>query len=107
MSRADFVQYYESRHAVLATQVVPGLLDYRRMFINAARPAFGMPAEDPGFDVITTLVFADQAAYEHAFETLTRAEIAQRISADEEQLFDRACIKAYLVDEYVSVLETL
>jgi len=104
MSREDFVRYYESRHAVLATEVVPGLTDYRRMYIDPGRPAFGMPADSPGFDVITTLVFADAAAYEHAFQTLARADIAQRIAADEEHLFDRTCIKAYIVDEYVSEL---
>ena len=104
MSREDFVRYYESRHAVLATRVVPGLVDYRRMFVDAERPAFGMAAESPGFDVITTLVFADEAAYQHAFQTLTQAEIAQRISADEANLFDTTCIRAYLVDEYISDL---
>jgi uncharacterized protein (TIGR02118 family) len=104
MSREDFVRYYESRHAVLATEVVPGLMDYRRMYIDPGRPAFGMPADSLGFDVITTLVFADAAAYEHAFQTLARPDIAQRIAEDEEQLFDRACIKAYIVDEYISEL---
>jgi len=104
MSREDFVRYYESRHAVLAAEVVPGLMDYRRMYIDPGRPAFGMPADSLGFDVITTLVFADAAAYENAFQTLARPDIAQRIAEDEEHLFDRACIKAYIVDEYISEL---
>jgi len=104
MSRAEFMRYYEGRHAVLATQVVPGLVDYRRMYIGAERPAFGAAGPALEFDVITTLVFADAEAYEKAFETLKRPEIAQLIAADEEQLFDRASITAYLVEEYVSDL---
>jgi uncharacterized protein (TIGR02118 family) len=105
MSREDFVRYYEAHHAVLATQVVPGLLDYRRMYISAERPAFGTPAPALDFDVITTLVFADTAAYERAFDTLRRPAIAQRIADDEARLFDRSNITAYLVDEYVSDLD--
>jgi uncharacterized protein (TIGR02118 family) len=104
LSREEFMRYYESRHAILATQVVPGLVDYRRMYIDPDRPAFGMPADALSFDVITTLVFADVAAYEKAFQTLARPEIAQRIADDEEHLFDRTCIKAYIVDEYTSDL---
>jgi uncharacterized protein (TIGR02118 family) len=104
MSREEFIRYYEARHAVLATQMVPGLLDYRRMYIGAERPAFGAAGPTLEFDVITTLVFADTEAYEKAFETLKQPEIAQRIAEDEEQLFDRTSITAYLVEEYVSDL---
>jgi uncharacterized protein (TIGR02118 family) len=104
MSREDFVRYYESRHAVLATELVPGLLDYRRTYVSGERPAFGAAPDSLDFDVITTLVFADRAAYEHAFHTLQRPEIARRIADDEEQLFDRSCIRSYLAEEYVSDL---
>jgi len=107
MSREDFKRYYETRHAVLATQVVPGLLDYRRTYLSADRPAFEAPAVAPEFDVMTTLVFADAAAYEHAFATLQRPEIARRIAADEEQLFDRTCIRSYLAEECVSDLNSI
>ena len=104
MSREDFVHYYENRHAVLATQVVPGLLDYSRTYICGERPAFGGAPEPPDFDVITTLVFTDAAAYENAFTTLQRPDIARQIAGDEEQLFDRTCIRSYLAEEYVSNL---
>jgi uncharacterized protein (TIGR02118 family) len=102
LSREDFVRYYETRHAVLATQVVPGLLDYRRMYISADRPAFGTAPPALDFDVITTLVFADAAAYEKAFAELSRPEIAQQVAEDEAHLFDRTNITAYIVEEYVS-----
>jgi hypothetical protein len=75
------------------------------MYISAERPAFGTPASTLDFDVITTLVFADTAAYEKAFEILRRPAIAQQIADDEAQLFDRSNITAYLVDEYVSDLD--
>jgi len=104
MSREAFVQRYENYHAVLATKLVPGLLDYRRMYISAERPAFGTEPPVLDYDVITTLVFADMASYQQAFDTLKRPDIAQRIAEDEEQLFDRTNITAYLVDEYTSEL---
>jgi hypothetical protein len=56
------------------------------------------------FDVITSLVFADMQSYQRAFDTLKRPEIAQRIAEDEEQLFDRSNITAYIVEEHVSEL---
>lgn len=104
MSREAFVQRYENFHAVLATKLVPGLLDYRRMYISADRPAFGTQPPALDYDVITTLVFADMASYEKAFDTLKSTEIARQIAEDEEHLFDRTNITAYLVDEYSSDL---
>jgi hypothetical protein len=104
MTRDDFARYYETRHAVLATRLVPGLLDYRRTYVSGDRPAFGAPADSLEFDVITTLVFADAAAYERAAKTLRLPEIAQQIADDEEHLFDRTCIRSYLAEEYISDL---
>jgi hypothetical protein len=106
MSREAFIQYYESRHAVLATQLVPGLIDYRRMYLDPGQMAFGMPAHSPGFDVITILVFANGAAYRRAFEALSNAEVSQQIADDEEHLFDRTCIRAWIVDQHRSDLST-
>jgi hypothetical protein len=71
MSREAFIEYYEARHAVLATRVVPGLIDYRRIYIDPDHMAFGMPPASPGYDVITMLVFADAAAYQSAFHALS------------------------------------
>ena len=104
MSREAFVQRYETYHAVLAARLVPGLLDYRRMYISAERPAFGTQPPALDYDVITTLVFADLPSYERAFDTLKRPDIARQIGEDEEHLFDRTNITAYLVEEYSSDL---
>ena len=104
MSREDFIKYYETRHAVLAVRVVPGLVSYHRMYLDPEKMAFGMPESSPGFDVITTLVFASAKAYRQAFNALSDPEIAQQIAADEEHLFDRACIRAWIVDQRHSEL---
>lgn len=104
MSREAFIEYYENRHAVLATKLVPGLIDYRRMYIDPERMAFGMPPASPGFDVITVLVFADAEAYQRAAAALALAEISQQIAEDEEQLFDRSCIRAWIVEQHRSPL---
>ena len=104
MSREAFIAYYESRHAVLAARVVPGLMEYRRMYIDPEHMAFGMPSASPGYDVITTLVFANAAAYQAAFQALSDPEISQQIAEDEEHLFDRSGIRAWVVDERRSIL---
>ena len=104
MSREAFIEYYERRHAVLAVRVVPGLVSYHRMYLDPAKMAFGMPESSPGFDVITTLVFANAEAYQQAFSALSDPEIAQQIAADEEHLFDRTCIRAWIVDQRHSKL---
>jgi hypothetical protein len=104
MSREAFIDYYETRHAVLATRVVPGLIDYRRMYLDPEQMAFGMPESSSGYDVITTLVFADADGYQKAFSALSDPAIAQQIAEDEERLFDRTCIRAWVVDERRSTL---
>lgn len=106
MSRADFIAHYESTHAPLAVRLVPGLIDYRRSFIDPSRPAFGLNSEWPGFDVITELVFADEASYAAALAEFAKPEVAAAIVADEENLFDRSCMRAYVVEEHRSKLKT-
>jgi hypothetical protein len=44
-------------------------------------------------------------SYQRAFDALKQPEIARRIAEDEEQLFDRSNITAYIVEEHVSELD--
>lgn len=105
MSRDAFIAHYEQVHAPLAVTLIPGLVGYRRSYIDPSRPAFGQNSESPGFDAITELLFADEAAYEGALAAFARPEVAAAIAADEENLFDRTCIKAYVVEEHRSTFK--
>ena len=104
LSRADFIRHYETVHAVLAVKLVPGMIDYRRNFIDFDKVSFGMKCEHPGFDCITEMIFPDMATYERAFAEFSKQEVVDAITQDEEKLFDRTTIRSYIVDEHVSKL---
>ena len=104
MSRADFIRHYETVHAVLAVKLVPGMIDYRRNFIDFDKVSFGMKNDHPGFDCVTEMIFPDMATYERAFAEFSKQEVVDAITQDEEKLFDRTTIRSYIVEEHVSKL---
>ena len=89
MSPQDFMDYYEKHHAPLSVRHIPGLLEYKRSFINRGAAPFGREPQDVDFDVVTELVFATEADYERAIETIKDPEIGKLFAEDEKQLFDR------------------
>jgi EthD domain len=104
MSRDEFIEYYEKRHAVLAVKLIPGIAAYRRLYLDPGRAAFGQEVPWPGFDVVTEMEFATDADYDKAFATISQADVLRQITEDEENLFDRGSIRAYIVDERESRL---
>ena len=104
MSRADFIRHYETVHAVLAVKLVPGMIDYRRNFLDPDKTVFGVSNAHPGFDCITEMLFPDMATYERAFAEFSKQDVIDAIIQDEEKLFDRTTIRSYMVDEHVSKL---
>jgi uncharacterized protein (TIGR02118 family) len=106
MTREQFIEYYEKRHAVLAVKLIPGIADYRRLYLDPSRAVFGQTLPSPGFDVVTEMTFASDADYQRAFATISQADILRQITEDEENLFDRSSIRAYFVDERESRLRS-
>jgi uncharacterized protein (TIGR02118 family) len=99
LSREAFVHYYETCHAPLIRRLLPGILDYRRNFIELTG-AFLYPGASPvDFDVVTELWFADRAAYDIFIARATEPDIAREIAEDEENLFDRATMRMVVVEE--------
>jgi hypothetical protein len=99
MSQAAFEDYYETRHAPLILSIAPQVSEYRRNFLRSEGAIVmpGLAALD--FDVVTELWYADEAAYAAALAAFTDPVNAQRIAADEENVFDRAYTRFYVVDE--------
>lgn len=96
---ADFIEYYETRHAVLIQQLLPGLLEYRRNYVNTDG-AFMAPKPGPlDFDVISEFWFEHRAAYDAFVARATEPETAKLIASDEENLFDRSMTRMFIVDE--------
>ena len=105
MSRQDFIDYYETRHAKLAVELVPSFARYERDFVDHEKTrSLGVGASDPilqRFDVMTTLWFRDRDGQRILVEKMADPKIAKLIASDEENLFDRTAIQMFLVEEHV------
>ena len=64
LSREDFIAYYETRHAPLVLSLLPGIVEYRRSFVQ---PGGAVPAADGSpidFDVVTEIWLPDAEAHQ-------------------------------------------
>lgn len=104
ISQAAFVDYYENHHSTLILRLLPGILDYRRNYVER-EGAFLFPDAAPiDFDVVTELRFADRAAYDRFAARAAEPDIAQQIAQDEENLFDRGATRMFVVEEHSSAI---
>ncbi|WP_182357164.1 EthD domain-containing protein [Tomitella gaofuii] len=98
LSRAAFIDYYETRHVPLITSLLPPFREYRRNFLDHDDRVAGPDAPAADFDVISEFVFDDRAAYEDMLAAYAVPETARRIAADEENFLDRSRTRMYVVD---------
>ena len=99
LSHEAFVAYYEDRHAPLIRSLLPAIVDYRRNYLDRAGAFVSEGAAPFDFDVVTELWWADRAAYDAAMAVAAREDVADRIAADEENVFDRSGTRMFLVEE--------
>ena len=72
---------------------------------RSMKPAhFDKLQDEQEFDVITELWFANREDMETALARLAEPDIARIFREDEEKLFDRSRIRAYVVEEHESNL---
>jgi hypothetical protein len=90
----QFREYYETKHSLLAVRLLPFFQSYTRNYIRqdggfkpAGGPALGAAAD---FDVVTELVFENQAAYDKMLDALKDPSIRDQIVKDEENFMDRS-----------------
>ena len=102
LSHEAFVEYYESRHAPLALQLMPGILAYRRNFLDPSGMIVHTGGAVPDFDVITELWFADRAAFDSAMRAFEDPAVMDRLARDEANLFERNHTRFIAVDEHIS-----
>ena len=102
LSREAFIHYYETRHAPLILSIAPQVCDYRRNFLVREGAIVAEGATPPDFDVVTELWYPDRAAFDAAMAAFTDSANAQRIAADEENLFERSRTQFFVVEEHCS-----
>lgn len=98
LTREEFIAYYETRHAPLIRSLLPGIADYRRNYVDRAG-AFESAMAAIDFDSVTEMRFADRATYDAFLARAADPEVARRIAEDEENVFDRAATRMFVVDE--------
>src|SRR5579884_3676691 len=95
MSRQEFRDYYERRHApLILEQQGPNMLEYRRNYLTDKDMVVGV--DDLGFDVISEFLYPDQAAFDRAFARLLAPECTKVREEDEAKLFDIKAIRVFL-----------
>lgn len=99
LSRQAFIDYYETRHAVLIRELLPEIVEYRRNYIERDGLFEFGGAAPIDFDVITEIWLEDRAAYDRFIARATEPEIARRIAEDEENVFDRSASRMMVVEE--------
>lgn len=94
LSRDEYLQHYEEVHKVIGCGVMTGALAYRRNHVVADGAMGGVPE----FSTLTEFWFRDRAAFDATMGVFGEARGAP-LAADEENLFDRAQTKMFLVEE--------
>lgn len=111
MTRDAFIEYYETRHAPLTVSHLPMIARYHRSYMipgsafDAGHIADAPPL--PEIDVMTEMWFRTKADHDALLTALRDPALAKIFAADEENLFDRASIQMFLVDECVTPTSVL
>ncbi|HQS68165.1 MAG: ethyl tert-butyl ether degradation EthD [Novosphingobium sp. 28-62-57] len=98
LSREAFIAYYETRHAPLIRSLLPHIADYRRNYVDR-EGAFTSAVAALDFDSVTEMRFASRAHYDAFLAAAADPHTAALIAQDEENVFDRAATRMFVVDE--------
>ena len=88
-----FRDYYESRHAPMASKYSQGIKRYIRRYLNPQPHPETGPGGELAYDVITELWFDDEATFKGTLDYITTAVMPDEIIEDEKNLFDRSSFK--------------
>ncbi|VVP86830.1 hypothetical protein PS918_02861 [Pseudomonas fluorescens] len=101
LSRDQLIDYYENNHAPLIKSLFPGIVQYRRNFLDL-EGAFLSKTSPIDFDVVTEIWFEDRAAYDVFLAENAKPDVARRIAEDEANVFDRSATRMFVVEEKTS-----
>jgi len=101
MTHEAFIDYYEKHHAPFILKTMPGIVEYRRNFLDPNMIVHAGGAA-PDFDVITELWFIDRASFKSAMSVFDNPQTFASLAADEENLFDRSMTRFIAAEERIS-----
>lgn len=108
MSFADFRDYYETRHAPLASALCPNLVRYTRTYVMESIPmSRRAPPSETDFDCITECWYNVEGNWEERSKDLLPPEIFKQMAADEENFIDRTRTRLLITEIEESPAETL
>ena len=101
MSREDFIEYYNTRHAKNlgepAMRACGGVRYCRRFVQPLSHPATGAAAHDD-FDVVVEFWFKDEAGMKRALSYMD-GEMKEEFLADERNFLDLSSLRALIVTQ--------
>jgi hypothetical protein len=108
LSRENFIDYFETRHAPLIASQMRTICGYRRSYMmpnNAFNAAHltDIPVL-PNIDAMIEMWFPDQTGYDAYRDATREPRIAAMLTEDEANFLDRDTVQAFRVDERVTRL---
>ncbi|MCX7863703.1 MAG: EthD domain-containing protein [Novosphingobium sp.] len=105
MSMAEFINYYETRHAPLLASMMPEAKRYVRRFVQ---PEVGMALGEvprPSFDCMIELWWDSRESFKAGMAALGKGDNFRRIYDDEEKLFASHSNPGFSVEECESAMQ--
>ncbi len=102
ISREDFINYYENRHAPLTEGLFPQIVRSVRNYPTTGNVHYAGNTASPGvpFDAVSEHWFADQASYDAMMaEFANDPEKFRLLSEDEDKFCDKQRMIMFMVDE--------
>jgi len=106
ISRDRFIEYYEEHHVPLILRLMPQIVDYRRNYVRTDNAYLAPDISALDFDAVTELWYRNKADYEAAAASLNDAAVLKQITDDEEHFLDRGQTRMFVVEEYVSRIDS-
>lgn len=109
LTMEQFMAHYENVHSKIGERMMAGRAShYIRRYLRPI--AFPMPNDtkpaEPPYDVIMEMWYASEEAFRQATQALTPENLAE-LTADEKNLFDRANMHIFHVEEHSSLMPEL
>jgi len=106
MSKDDFIEYYENKHAPLIRRHMPLIVDYRRNYVQPDTTFFLTDnAQKLDFDVVTEFSFNSREDFDTAYSIFNDPSVTSEITDDEDMFLDRGKTRLFVVEEYMSKIK--